>query len=325
MRWPIAALLASLLATIASAYLPTRAGDVSTVASPYGMETPVVAQPVPLGPTTTVVTTTTLATTTTLSATAPNWTTNMVAVWNLDEGTGNRADATGNGHTLDAVLATMPGNDTGQKMQGVASMLQQGTGGMRRGPDNALAAPTPPFSWGCWVRPTDTSSGGEDQTFIGSYDFNIGGFYLSWVDAANGYRSRACKGFGVCQTAGIASTGVDNTFSHVVGNILTDRLQLVVNGTQRDADQIATGFFTPDTGDWFYVGQGEQDTRKFLGQVDECFLFQGTLAITSSCRICSCGIDGSLCVCSGTTYTSNGRNAASCGTCTLPACNKATP
>jgi len=313
MRWPVTLALLGLVAGVGA---QLRSGDVSTAARRYGARAPTVAQPVPLATTTT----------TTLGATAPNWTPSMVAVWLLEEGGAgaSRVDATGHGHTLDNLLGT-PGRDTVLKMQGTAAMLVDGTTGARRGPDNALAAPTPPFSVGCWVRPTDTSSGGENQGIVGSYDFAVGGYFLSWVDAANGYRAQACKASASCLVAGVAGTGADNTFSHVVGNIWPDRLQLFVNGTQRDTDQMGTNYWTPDTGDWFFVGNNPQDARTFKGQIDECFLYVGTLSPASTCRICSCGVDGALCTCTGTVFTSSGRDASACGSCSLPACNAATP
>lgn len=69
-------------------------------------------------------------------------------------------------------------------------------------------------------------------------------------------------------------------------------------------------------------------TVPLAGYIDESFVYSGVLSNVNLCRICSCGVNGSLCTCdSGTpaNYTSEGRNNAAppagCGNCTLPACN----
>jgi len=61
------------------------------------------------------------------------------------------------------------------------------------------------------------------------------------------------------------------------------------------------------------------------GYYDECGWDANNLSDTSICRICSCGVNGAACACSGTSYISEGRNNSHCGNCALPACNLATP
>jgi hypothetical protein len=65
--------------------------------------------------------------------------------------------------------------------------------------------------------------------------------------------------------------------------------------------------------------------NEWNGQLDECFVTNIALSALEICRICSCGIDGSLCACSGSAYTSNGRHASDCGSCLLPAACDAAP
>ena len=63
------------------------------------------------------------------------------------------------------------------------------------------------------------------------------------------------------------------------------------------------------------------------GQVDEAFVCGGILSATDICRICSCGVNGTLCSCSNAVpgnYANPGRNT-SCGSCTLPNCNAVGP
>ena len=62
-----------------------------------------------------------------------------------------------------------------------------------------------------------------------------------------------------------------------------------------------------------------------VGQFDECFVANTAFSDAAICRICSCGLRGEQCSCSGASYASKGRNATHCGNCVLPACNAATP
>jgi len=269
-------------------------------------------------------TTTTPTTTTTLAGAAPDWTSAMLAVWNLDEDSGARVDATGHGHTMNAFVG-VPGNDVVTKMQGSAALLLNGTNGVRRGPDDALAAPALPASVGCWFRPTDTSNGFEPQELIGSHDFSVGGFFLTWNDGSAVYNWKACKESNQCTTAPTNAVGADNAFLHVVGVLESGTIRFFVNGTQRGGDS-GTPLYTPNAGDWFFIGHNPQDVRHFQGQIDECFFYAGSLSAAAACRICSCGISGALCACSGAAFTATGRNVSACNSCPLPAaCNAATP
>jgi hypothetical protein len=70
-------------------------------------------------------------------------------------------------------------------------------------------------------------------------------------------------------------------------------------------------------GKWVYPS----DDRFTSGYYDACGWDASNLDNTTLCKICSCGVDGSACTCSGASYLSSGRNTTACGSCTLPTCD----
>ena len=123
----------------------------------------------------------------------------------------------------------------------------------------------------------------------------------------------------------------DNAFHQVLCefNDSTDLLQPYINtatsGSAASVTSMRTVSGSPGRPD-FYIGY-ESGVGPFAwqGQFDEAFIYSGILSATSKCRICSCGVDGTLCSCSGASFVSTGRNS-SCGSCSLPAnCSASTP
>lgn len=64
-------------------------------------------------------------------------------------------------------------------------------------------------------------------------------------------------------------------------------------------------------------------------QWDDLTVWGSALTESAICRLCSCGAEPGLnespCTCDGTNYVTTGRNASQCNSCTLPACNLASP
>src|SRR5262249_14713463 len=113
-----------------------------------------------------------------------------------------------------------------------------------------------------------------------------------------------------------------NTWVHVVVRQVGTTSQTFTNG---EARQSASRTYPVSTGANFVVG-GVDSGAAFPGQVDEAWCAATGLSDLAICRICSCGVRGEQCTCSGTSYTSTGRNASACGSCTLPAdCSAVTP
>ena len=110
------------------------------------------------------------------------------------------------------------------------------------------------------------------------------------------------------------------TWHHVVATYVSaGTARVYVDGAQAASMTMGTGTTTANI---LYLG----NNFDFFGLLDECFLTGTQLSAISVCRICSCGIRGEQCACSGTAFTSTGRNATACGSCTLPAdCSATTP
>jgi hypothetical protein len=75
----------------------------------------------------------------------------------------------------------------------------------------------------------------------------------------------------------------------------------------------------------FTIGRWPGINQNAQGYFDECGWEAANLDDLAMCRICSCGVHGQKCRCSGSTYLSEGYNDVICANCTLPACNLATP
>lgn len=82
--------------------------------------------------------------------------TGLVAYWSLDETSGNRADATGNGHT--ATPVNTPGYATG-KVSNAVDLERDSAQYLSIADDAALQFGTGSFSISLWIKPETTSAG----------------------------------------------------------------------------------------------------------------------------------------------------------------------
>lgn len=111
-----------------------------------------------------------------------------------------------------------------------------------------------------------------------------------------------------------------------------DTFCVYVNGSVAACTSIPT-ISDPVTGTLAYFRFGNSaNSSKLDGLVDESGLRLGTAySAEEACRVCSCGIDGSLCSCDPllpelySAGSGGGLNASQCGSCALPACNAAAP
>jgi len=100
-----------------------------------------------------------------------------------------------------------------------------------------------------------------------------------------------------------------------------DDLQSFASGDPSGTSTDTADGVTPATRFSLATNQGAADFY-----LDDAFVYNGALSDEDFCRVCSCGVDGSACSCDGTAWADEGRNSASCGSCTLPnTCNEATP
>jgi hypothetical protein len=228
----------------------------------------------------------------------------------LDEASGTRVNAQG---TTSRNLTDTGGvgNDATNKMQGAAAAsFPNATAHGLATPDAGLENLVSPLSLGCWARPASTGA----TAFIQGRPSATNNILID-QDASNWV-------FYIYSNAhSISSPSVQNVFTHVVGTYAEPTMKLYVNGALATTGSSGVTLGTTTT-PW-----GISDPSfYFWGQVDECFVINVTLSAASVCRICSCGLDGALCTCSGAAFATTGRKATACGSCALPAdCSAAAP
>lgn len=311
--------VAVLLAAAELAAQPTRLSGPATAALVSGGGSVTTTSVTPTtGPTTTVVSTSTITTTpvtattsTTILGQAPGWVYSMLGVWMMDEASGTRPNLAGNAAlNLASGGGTPPTNDTTTKMEGAASAVVTNAGSLTV-TSTALDI-TSPLTLGAWV---EVSSGSYDWAMShwgSSYGYILDrNSTLNWggMSIRNGGTITDCTDV-VTPSAG---------FHHFVGVYNHPNIYYYQDGVLK---KTCTASGTPGTQAVIF---GAPEATKMNGHLDECFIVGQALSAAAICRICSCGLRGEQCTCSGTSYTSSGRNASNCGSCTLPACNAATP
>jgi len=286
----------------------------------------------PATTTTTTTTTTTSTTTTTISTTtttlanaAPNWTTSFTAVWLMEESSGTRTNAQGTTtRNLSEVGGTSASNTT-YFQQGAAS-LQSAPATSLQSTDTALVnlGTASSIAWTCmaWARPQSTATGRLIQNAAGG----TGGWYLDFITSNTSFQAGA-GGTTTAPSYRIGSTSVTvGTWNHVGvanHNGTGQPCNIWLNGKLSQGSDTCAFNVPPGSQPFVIGGQG---VNSFDGQLDEAACINAVLPDADLCRICSCGIDGARCSCTGTAWNVTGRNAASCGSCTLPAsCTQATP
>jgi hypothetical protein len=117
------------------------------------------------------------------------------------------------------------------------------------------------------------------------------------------------------------------TYEHLAftwANDADDDIEYYVNGESVGTAGSLTSTPTVGSNGSFTLG-GRNSSVDVDGDMDEIGIIDAELTAAQICRICSCGIDGSECVCSGSSYSDSGRNSSNCGSCTLPDCDAAAP
>jgi len=254
-----------------------------------------------------------------LTTPTPSWVNSMLGAWMLDEsGTAVRVNAQGN-TAADLTPNVSISNDTTNKMEGAASALfstdTQGLVSTAGAITNFLDT----ITFGCWFRAA--RSGVTERSFI-LFDPSGIGFSMDHVPA------------NVQQI--YIDTTVGNGFNYATPDVPVATWHQAVG--RFDTGTVTVFFDGVSVGGGSQPGQmgplaastvaqiGNAGFASMWGQIDECWVTNKALSAAAICRICSCGVRGEKCACSGSSYAVSGRNASACGSCTLPTdCSASTP
>lgn len=249
---------------------------------------------------------------------APDWGDDMIAWWSLDQDTTASRTATGGtcGSGCDLTASGSIPRSTSTKQEGAASVdfdfaetdtlscLDANCSALERAGsgDHSL-------TWGCWVYD----------------DFGSTVFPMTKDPAAtdtSGYAIRLSSGSSVsCLVGGtgdVAGGFGTNAWHHAACTFddTANEVETFLDATPTGSPASVSSM--TENSQAFTIG-GDGAMTDYVGHIDECFVYEGKLSDASICRICSCGISGSLCKYVGPVWTDVGRNVSACGSCALPA------
>jgi len=251
---------------------------------------------------------------------APSWVSSMLAAYMLDEPGGNtHVNAEGTASRNLTPSASPPGQDITNKIEGTAASTNNVSQGLTVSGDTGLNALAGVVSLGCWMR--GCNSGAYKQA-IGKADATYG-YAIAYGTGPTASLYALTGGTGGTTTS-IQTSVLANTYVHLVGTYNHPSLKLYKNGALAASNGAIPG--SPGTTTAAFTVSDPANAFSCPGQLDECFITNTELSAAAICRICSCGVRGEQCACNGTAFTSTGRNASLCGSCSLPAdCSAAAP
>jgi hypothetical protein len=246
---------------------------------------------------------------------SPSWVPYTVAAWMLDEPTGTRVNAQGSASRKIAMTGTVI-NDTTNKMEGTASVGPFSAANRLDVTDAAFQNLTTAVTSGCWAYLNNTAN----QRIIVRHILSQEGFFFDYIPSV--WR-------GVFDTPAYVivngATGTQGAWTHVVARVMGGTAAMFANGVSTGTGAVAA-IVAGTGGPLSLGGDPTSGANPWLGRLDECFITNTAFPDTAICRICSCGLRGEQCTCSGTAFASRGRNATNCGSCTLPAdCSAVVP
>lgn len=259
------------------------------------------------------------------AAVAPTtWADDMVAWWSMDQANPTNDAGSGTcGGTASNCNLTANGNYTTSssiRVQGTAAGSMDGTGDYATCAGGTCTALNRSSSttWGCFAY---GSGGVMGRSGTPLYDYRIlyDGLQFTCLEASAAAASTATATSSAGTSEWVSSvcvydSGAAALVAYADGSAGTTTTSAVVMAASTNTFYIGNSFAVADS--------------NFSGYIDDCFVYAGTMTATSVCRICSCGVDGSLCMCDyadTTAYANKGRNGSDCGSCTLPSCNAASP
>jgi hypothetical protein len=247
---------------------------------------------------------------------APSWVNAMLAAWMLDETSGSRVNLQG---TTSRDFANVDGTDPGSSTD-----HQEGTrsisivAAQARHTTDTFSSLVSPVAMGCWVKMAATPT--NDAAMLMHNFAPVGGTVRLDRVANTGALQFSAYDSGSLQQKATSAPVTNNVWHHAAGTMTSGgTINVYVDGVLGASAAMTAAIASANP---VYVG----DNYVFTGLIDECWIANLAPSAASMCRICSCGIRGEQCTCSGTAFASTGRNATACGACTLPAdCSAAAP
>lgn len=282
------------------------------------------------------------------SVSAISWAPYMVAYWTLDEGsTTTRANTAGTGtcggtqSNCNLTRTGTPTNNTTYFMQGTGSNTFDGTGDYLSCSNATCTAldiksngglHTGSISFGCWASEDIGASSGEIGAIIGKHDGTYG--YELWLDFGTtlaAFATAKCQIDSYTTWMPSFTTPLSSQRAPILNHYIctyddqnaTQAMYangVLPFGTGQPGYVFLTNMLTSSSSDFKIGSSGNKGD--FFGYADECFVYNGVLSSRDACRICSCGVDGSLCACGQEgqgSWDNVGRRDTSCNGCTLPA------
>lgn len=272
-------------------------------------------------------------TTTVLPTVAPtSWAGSMIAWWSMDQTNPTNDAGTGTcGGTASNCDLTANGNYAASSttyIQGTGAGSMDGTGDYATCAGGTCTALNRSSSttWGCFAYQTGSGAGQMGRSWTSLRDYRL---YYNSSETICSEASAATNSTATSSSVSHSTSPLSQWMSNIcvynsIGLTLTAYTDGVAGTPTGSAAAMAASTNT------FYIGNTFRtlsSDSNFSGYLDDCFVYGGVMSATSVCRICSCGVDGSLCACDrsdNTVYASAGRNS-SCGFCALPSCNAASP
>lgn len=252
------------------------------------------------------------------AAQAPaSWVSNMNAVWLLEEASGATRAASGScGSSCNLSPSGSPGQTTMHMEGSYSAVYVAGNDALTCTNANCGTALGPAstggsggsVSYGCWI-----NFGSTGSTPVARLSASKGYLFDMPTDGQLG-RNAVCT---IDATSATYSDGLDYTnkfWRHWVCRFddSANTLNLYRNATSVAS---ATPSAITSVSATFSLGLQALTTT-----LDECFVYKGALTAKDICRICSCGMDGSLCSYFTATdaWADKGRNATFCDSCAMP-------
>jgi len=254
---------------------------------------------------------------------APDWSDHFVAVWRFNSSITANDTSTSCGSTCDLTNVNTVTSDASVKKEGSAADTFVATSSQELTSAAAALYASGSVTAGCWLYRTTAADGGMGL-------FRRNAWPQLWSCGTNTYHTPSYAFACLDNTSGTiySNTGIPlSTWQHAVVRIdvTGDTLKLFQDGTQTGTGATTT------TGVWGTDPQlfhlGANGTNYWTGNLDECFYYAGALTAPSICRIHACGIDGSGCLCNGTSYYTFGNNSSATAPCDMSAiaCNAGAP
>lgn len=253
----------------------------------------------------------------------PDWTSSFVAVYDIEGASPWNQTGGTCGANCNLTNSGMAQDSTTYQHNSASASADESDGvdyaSCAYGTCTGITGMTGSYSVGAWFNNGDDT---VNQQFVRNQ--STGGFYLQFTassdnvfcyyyDGASQYQNTDADTFE--QIDGWAWVSCAHDASGGAGSSTISAYSASDNLWDKNTKS-ALSPMTANTGGDFYLAS-EFGVSAVTGNIDEAWIYDGVLSDAAMCRICSCGIDDSLCTYSGTTFVDAGRNTTECGSCTL--------